>query len=169
VRIIGRALVLPRDLRDDVNTDVIIAGQYLRLPEAELAPHAFEAVMPDFPGRAHERPVLVAGANMGCGSSREQAVKALLGCGVRLVLAHSFGQIFQRNAINLGLPPVVLSGAADLIAHDSLVEADLAEGWVRCDGVEVGRVSYPTHIRAILEAGGILPLLKKDPNALVGR
>lgn len=162
----GCILRLPEELHAEVNTDVIIAGRYLRLPEEELAQHAFEGVIPNFQTLAKQRSILVAGRNMGAGSSREQAPKALLGAGIRLVLAESFGSIFFRNAINLGLPVLHVPNAVGLFTMDDEVVANLETGALHRRGVQVATVALPNHIMKILRAGGILPLLRNDPGAL---
>lgn len=104
----------------NVNTDVIIRIERLSdFPQDELEPYAFEAwrfdeggaEVPDFvlnkaPWRG--APILLAGPNFGCGSSREGAVHALNCIGVRVVIAPSFGGIFRNNCYQNGTLPVVL-------------------------------------------------------------
>ena len=164
MKLTGHSFRLPEPLWDDINTDVIIAGRHLRLPEQELGHHAFEGVVEGFPELVRERPIMVAGANMGCGSSREQAPKALIGCGVKLILAQSFGFIFHRNAINLGLPVLTVPDADLLQAlADRELIVDLGSGVIQSNGRELARVEPlgPSLLR-ILDAGGILPLLSKE-------
>jgi len=89
----------------DINTDVIIPGQFLVLTNSEeLAKHAMEGLDLEFHKKVKERKIIVAEKNFGCGSSREQAPIALKYAGVHCILAHSFARIFYRNAINVGLP-----------------------------------------------------------------
>ncbi len=89
----------------DINTDVIIPGQFLVLTNSEeLAKHAMEGLDLEFHKKVKERKIIVAEKNFGCGSSREQAPIALKYAGVRCILAHSFARIFYRNAVNVGLP-----------------------------------------------------------------
>jgi 3-isopropylmalate/(R)-2-methylmalate dehydratase small subunit len=166
----GRVFALPAELRDDLNTDVILPAAFLRLPEEELGDHAFHNALPGFRDRLAGRTVLVGGANLGCGSSREQAPKALLGCGVRLVIAESFGNIFFRNALNLGLGllKVADTGAAVASLSDVELAADLATGTVTAQGVHIQGEPLTPHLMSIVRAGGILPLLRQDPSALAG-
>lgn len=111
-------------LRANVDTDVIIRVERLvGTTKAEMGAHAFEVWRrrpdgsedPDFvlnrPG-FRGAPILLAGANFGCGSSREGAVWALAGSGIRAVIAPSFSDIFANNALQNGLLPVVLPEAA---------------------------------------------------------
>lgn len=102
---------LAASLREDnIDTDVIYPARFLTITARDgLGAYAFH----DREFRTHGAPVLVAGANFGCGSSREQAVWALLGAGVRCVIAPSFGEIFAGNCIRNGVLPVTL--AADQI------------------------------------------------------
>jgi 3-isopropylmalate/(R)-2-methylmalate dehydratase small subunit len=105
----GRAVALERR---DVDTDQIIPAAWLkRVERTGFAPGLFGAWREDpafvlnQPGAA-EAKVLVAGANFGCGSSREHAVWALLDFGFQAVVAPSFADIFRNNCISSGLVPV---------------------------------------------------------------
>src|SRR5438477_6622617 len=89
---------------DNINSDIIIAGRYLIYIEPDkLAEHAFEMLGDGFPSRLRKFDILVAGRNFGCGSAREQAVTAIMGLGIKAVIAVSFARTFYRNAINSGL------------------------------------------------------------------
>ncbi|WP_437762666.1 3-isopropylmalate dehydratase [Sorangium sp. So ce281] len=168
MKISGSVFQIPQEMWDDVNTDLILPGAYLRVPEEELGSHAFEGVIPDFPRLAQTRPILVAGSNMGCGSSREQAPKALLGCGVRLVIAASFGGIFFRNAFNLGLMLLKVPDIEVLrtLCTDAHLEVDPEQGTVVRSSGDMLRVSpLPPHQLRIVQAGGILQLIRNNPGA----
>lgn len=89
----------------NIDTDQIYPGGYLDLTDPEVvAQHAMERVDPDFVKEVKPGDMIVAGANFGCGSSREHAAVTLKASGIAVVLAESFARIFYRNAINLGLP-----------------------------------------------------------------
>ena len=154
MKLCGRALRLPSDL----DTDVIIAGRYLRTKDRSVwAARAFEDLDPTLATRLAGA-VLVAGPNFGCGSSREQAAIALREAGVVAVVAPSFARIFYRNAINLGLP----IAEAELDCEDGdMVEVDLEAGLVRAgDRPPVPIAPLSSRMRAILGAGGLVELLK---------
>ena len=104
----GRAWILG----DDIDTDVLAPGLYMKGPIAEMARHCLESVEPDFAAQVAEGDIIVAGANFGIGSSREQAAEVLTLLGVKAVVAKSFGGIFYRNALNFGL--LAVTSAADL-------------------------------------------------------
>jgi 3-isopropylmalate/(R)-2-methylmalate dehydratase small subunit len=103
--------------RPDVDTDQIIPKQFLkRIERTGYGEFLFFDWMrdPDFvlnrPG-SRGAPILIAGRNFGCGSSREHAAWALEDFGFRVVIAPSFGDIFHSNAINSGMAPVQLPAA----------------------------------------------------------
>ncbi|TKD50730.1 3-isopropylmalate dehydratase small subunit [Sphingomonas baiyangensis] len=98
----------------NVDTDIIIPAHWLKTTSREgLGKGAFEAVRRE-PGNVFDAPehagspLLIAGDNFGCGSSREHAAWALADMGVRAVLAPSFSDIFSGNAVKNGIVPVVL-------------------------------------------------------------
>ncbi len=87
--------------RDNIDTDVILPGTYLKLHNYdEIAKHAMEGIDPDFHSRVKKGDFIVAGKNFGCGSSREHAPIALSHCGISGVLALSFARIFYRNSVD---------------------------------------------------------------------
>ena len=166
MKLSGRVYQLPEELRDHVNTDVILASSFLRLPEAELGAYAFHNVLPDFSTQLQGATVLVADRNFGCGSSREQAPKALISAGVQLVIAASFGFIFHRNAVNLGLATLVMPDDQQRQSLQGQIEVDLAQGKVQSgEGALQGNALADSTLQ-ILHAGGLLPLLALDNAAL---
>jgi len=148
---------------DDIDTDVLAPGAYLKLPAEEAARHCLEAVAPQFAQQVQRGDIVVAGANFGMGSSREQAAQALKILGVGAILARGFARIFYRNAINLGLPALFFPAAAEIAARDRL-EVELLQGEVRN---VTTRKTYriepvPPHLLELLKDGGLMPhLLKK--------
>ena len=114
-RIAGRAVALDRR---DVDTDQIIPAAWLkRVERTGFAQGLFGAWREDpafalnLPGAA-EAKILVAGANFGCGSSREHAVWALQDFGFQAVIAPSFADIFRGNAVSSGLVPAAAAEQA---------------------------------------------------------
>ncbi|MFZ1314697.1 MAG: 3-isopropylmalate dehydratase small subunit [Methanothrix sp.] len=139
---------------DDVDTDVIIPGRYLRTRDRHLwAEHVMEGIDPQFASRVGKGDIIVAGENFGSGSSREQAPVALKEAGVAAVVARSFARIFYRNAINVGLP---LIEAAPLCREGDLVEVDLQAGTVRVGERVYQGGRLPRFLMEILEDGGLV-------------
>lgn len=148
---------------DDVNTDLIIPGKYLdNYDPAHLAAHAMEGANKEFASGVSNGDIIVAGANFGCGSSREQAVTALKHAGVRAVVAKSFARIFYRNAVNLGLTVVVSPDASDIVHEGDLVYFDPEGGALSsADGLLRARLEpVPEHLKRILDKGGLVPYIK---------
>ena len=149
---------------DDVNTDVIFPGKYTYQPltPEEMATHALEDLDPSFAKEVKEGDVIVAGANFGCGSSREQAATCLVAAGVAAVIAKSFSRIFFRNAINNGLPVIELKEGIDGIKKGNIVKIDFERGIVVHKGNEYHFPALPAEVLAILEDGGLIPHVRKE-------
>jgi 3-isopropylmalate/(R)-2-methylmalate dehydratase small subunit len=133
----GRVSVLDRS---DVDTDQIIPKQFLkRVERTGFGEFLFYDWAKEPGWDLPANPVLVAGANFGCGSSREHAPWALEDYGFRAVIAPSFADIFYSNCTKVGLLPVVLpeEEVRALMAAGE-AEVDLAAQVVRFDGREVG-------------------------------
>lgn len=148
---------------DDVDTDRILPGKYLRLlTREELAPHAMEGLDPDFATSVKQGDIIVAGENVGCGSSREAAPQALIGCGIAAIVAASFGRIFYRNALNLGLPLVVCPEIGGKIQTGDTIEISLKEGKliVESSKEELDIEPLPGVLQDILDAGGLVEWVK---------
>ena len=139
---------------DNVDTDVIIPGKYLRSADFKVfAEHAMEGIDPGFRPEAGD--VIVAGNNFGCGSSREQAPLAIKHAGISCVVAKSFARIFFRNAINVGLP-IVEADVADAVQKGDVVEIDLDTGCVTANGIRYTSTRLPDFLQDILNAGGLV-------------
>lgn len=145
---------------DDIDTDAIIPGRFLTIYDpAELAKHAFEGTRDEFAKEAREGDVVVAGTNFGCGSSREHAPLALLGAGVKVVVAKSFARIFYRNAVNTGLLPLVCP-EADAIRDGATVSVYIAAGYIEVDGRRLAVEPVPGFMKEIVDAGGLVAYAK---------
>jgi 3-isopropylmalate dehydratase small subunit len=147
----------------DVDTDQIIASQYLLYPTIdEMKTHTFESLSPDFAGEVKAGDYVVASENFGCGSSREQAPSVLKALGVKAVIAKSFARIFYRNAINIGLPVIVCKELHDHVKDGDEMELDMKEGVVRVNGKEYECTKLPEYMQGILDQGGLIASLNKE-------
>lgn len=152
-------------LGDNISTDHIISGKYkfsaIDSIEAML-PHVLEEVIPEFYKKISKGDIIVAGKNFGKGSSREQAPRLLKIIGVSAILAKSFAHIFYRNAINIGLPVIVVQKISDISETGDIIEIDIENGVVRniSRGIEEKVSPYPKELAIILEAGGVIEYIK---------
>ena len=149
-------------LGDDIDTDQLAPGQYMRGGIEAIAAHCLEASRPDFAGSVRPGDIVVAGRNFGAGSSREQAAEALRHLGVAAVVANSFAGIFYRNAVNLGLP-VLVAPSTQGIAEGDAAEVDAAAGTLTLTdtGQQIPLEPMPENLRAIIADGGLVPHLKR--------
>ncbi len=145
---------------DQIDTDVLAPGPYMRKPLPELAQHCLEAVDPLFAKQVRQGDLVIGGIGFGIGSSREQAVQALAQLGVAAVVAQSFARIFFRNAINLGLPalacPQIRAATGDdveLRPSDGLIINHSQNTRFDCDPI-------PAQLMAVVAAGGLMPWLQ---------
>lgn len=150
---------------DNVDTDVIIPARYLNVSEpAELARHCLEDLDRSFAAGVRPGDIVVAGANFGCGSSREHAPLALKAAGVSCVVAESFARIFYRNAINIGLPIVECPEAARATSAGQVLEIELESGTVR--NQDLGRTfqatPYPPFMLELMAAGGLVEYTRRQ-------
>jgi len=154
----GRAFVFG----DNIDTDALAPGAYMKGPIEALLPHCLEATDPAFARSVRPGDVVVAGRNFGIGSSREQAAQALKLLGVAAVIAQSFGGIFHRNALNLGLPVLACADAPRIRAGD-LVRVDAAAGRIENEttGAVLSAEKLPGFLLEMLEAGGLVPYLER--------
>ena len=155
----GRAFVFG----DNVDTDVLAPGRWMKASPDELARHCLEALDPTFASTVAPGDVVIAGGNFGMGSSREQAAISLRRLGVAAVVAPSFARIFFRNAINAGLAPIVLrEPAVDLQPGDQIIAdpaADFVENLTR--GRRYAAQPLPRHLLDIIQEGGLMQYLKR--------
>lgn len=159
--IAGRARVFG----DDINTDYIITSRRKResLDPAVLRRYLFEEIDPNLAATIEPGDVIVAGRNFGCGSAMEVAVTAVVGAGIRAVLARSFSRTYYRNAVNNGLLPVIcdtsgiregdrlrIETGAAMVVHNISTGAALEAG------------KLPKIMAEILEAGGLVAYFKQN-------
>ena len=145
---------------DDIDTDAIIPGRFLTINDPkELAKHAFEGTRDEFAREVTAGDVVVGGRNFGCGSSREHAPLALVGAGVQVVVARSFARIFFRNAVNVGLLPVVCEDA-DRIPDGAKVTVNTKGHMIKVDGKKFPIEPVPVFMQGIIDAGGLVAYAK---------
>ncbi len=146
---------------DNLDTDMLAPGGYMKFGIEEIAKHCLESVSPKFASEVKAGDIVVAGRNFGCGSSREQAPEALRHLGVSALVAPSFAGLFYRNCFNLGLPAVVCADAGKIWPGDQL-KIDFAgkiENLTKSETYACEPI--PEHLQTLVRDGGLLPHLEK--------
>ncbi len=146
--------------KDDIDTDVILPGQYLKLHDyAEIAKHAMEGIDKNFHSKVKNAEFIVAGKNFGCGSSREHATIALSQSGIKAVLAVSFARIFYRNAVDGAflLPIEIDENAYKNISDKDELEINTEKNKINNLTKEqvYSMKPFPELIKKIIDAGGL--------------
>ena len=145
---------------DHIDTDVIIPTEFVGRSEPDwLARGCFSKVFPGFSDRVKPGDLIFAGENFGCGSSREHAPLAIKATGIACVVAASFGRIFYRSAINIGLPAIVCPQAISHSITGEEAAVNLSAGVVIVAGKKFPFRQFPPQVTAILEGGGLVSLM----------
>lgn len=152
-----------RKFGDNIDTDTIAPGTTLQFPVEEMKKHAFSPIAPEFYKTVKEGDVIVAGNNFGCGSSREQATMVVKELGFRFIACESMARIYLRNCIGLGVYPILTKGVSSLFNEGDEIEIDIDRGELK--NVRTGKTLSFEPLSGtplnILNAGGIIPILKK--------
>jgi len=152
----GRVWVIDRD---NIDTDMIFHNRYLAITDpAEMGRYTFDNLegWEDFASRAQPGDIVVTGRNFGCGSSRQQAVDCFATLGVQAIVARSYGAIYERNAINAGLPVVVADLVESGLSDGDEMTIDLASGAIERPGGEIQGEPFSEVQMAIYQRGGLL-------------
>ena len=151
----GRAWIFGRN----VNTDLIYPKVWFRptYVPGEMASHLMVGIDEEFPKKVRRGDVIVGGQNFGCGSSREEAAAAMKEAGIGAVIAPSFGRLFTRNCINVGLPVVTSPGIDERVNRGDEIEIDLAQGFIRNlrTGYEARLAPIAPESLRLIQDGGI--------------
>jgi len=148
---------------DNVDTDAIVAGEYLDAPIEETIKHVFASLKPDFVNEVRQGDVIVAGKNFGCGSSRENAPASLKAVGIKCIIAESFARIFFRNAIAIGLPVISALGVPGRFQEGDTASIDFSRSMIVnvTDGDSLPAEPLADEMIEILDSGGILEVLRR--------
>lgn len=148
---------------DNIDTDVIIPARYLNTKDPnELASHCMEDIDLSFAKEVKKGDFIIAGANFGCGSSREHAPLAIKTSGIKAVIAKSFARIFYRNAINIGLVIIENSQIQGEVEKDDVIDIDLNNGKIinKTKNKEYSFAPYPKEIQNLINMGGLVNYTK---------
>lgn len=147
---------------NDIDTDMLAPGQYMAAPIGVLASHCLESIAPEFAKDVQPGDIIFAGENFGIGSSREQAAQALKHLGIAAVVARSFGGIFYRNAINLGLAVFETPNELPIETGESVsLETDRAMVTLTDRQETLQLDPLPEFLLDIVKSGGLVAQLEK--------
>ena len=145
----------------DVDTDQLAPGHTMKHGLDVTARHCLEGLRPDFATQVRRGDVIVAGANFGIGSSREQAASVLVQLGVAAVIAPSYSGLYFRNACNVGLLLLSCDSSGSIDDGENLAFDARAGTISRADGTVLRCQPIPGFLLDMVEAGGLLPQLKQ--------
>jgi len=145
---------------DDLNTDAMYPAFAMKMEPADAARHIFYELRPGWTEHVQPGDIVLAGKNFGVGSSRPVAT-LFLELGVAGLVAEEFNSLFFRNAVNAGLPAMVLPAAATIFSDGDTGTFDLSDGSWRNDTTgDSGTVPVlPGLILDIIASGGVMPRL----------
>jgi len=149
---------------DNLNTDQMFAGNLtynVQSSEPEkIMPHLFKGFDNSFSERVKEGDIIMAGANFGCGSSREHPSVGLAFAGIKAVICKSVNRIFYRSAVNQGLPILLVPEAAEAYKQGDRVDIDFAKGLVIIEGRPYAFSPLPPKLMEIFNAKGLVNYVK---------
>lgn len=154
----GRVWVIPLN---NIDTDMIYHNKYLAVKDIkEMGRYAFSNLKgwEDFPEKAKPGDIIIAGENFGCGSSRQQAVNCFKSLKIGMIIAKSFGIIYERNAINSGFP-IMVADVDDLkLKNGDEIEVDFIKGEIKRlrTGEVIKGVPFSQIQLSIYKRGGLL-------------
>ena len=154
---------------DNISTDLMMPAFLIDkdadITTEERAKYCMFSNRPDWAEQVRPGDIIIAGRNLGCGSSRPAAAQ-LKALGTSIVAAESMSRIFFRNAINLGFPVLICKGLTKVFMEGDIAEMEVTSGTVRnltskksLQGETLPADRSPMQI---LNAGGIMPLLEKE-------
>jgi 3-isopropylmalate/(R)-2-methylmalate dehydratase small subunit len=152
-------------LGDQINTDVISPGRWMREGMEVLRLHTMEAIRPDFYKDVQPGDIIVAGRNFGCGSHRQPATTIMEVLGIQAIVADSIARIYYRNCISAGIPIFGVDGVSEMFQERDDIEIIMDSERVkiknRTKGGEAEAPPISATMLKVLEAGGVYPLLKQ--------
>ncbi|MFA6924396.1 MAG: aconitase/3-isopropylmalate dehydratase large subunit family protein [Bacteroidales bacterium] len=151
---------------DNLNTDQMFAGNLtynINSSEGDkIIPHLFKGFDDSFSDNVKEGDIIIAGANFGCGSSREHPSVGLAFAGMKAVICKSVNRIFYRSSVNQGLPIIVLPEAVSNYKQNDNVDVDFSKGIVKINENEFRFSPLPSKLVGIFKAKGLVNWVKNN-------
>lgn len=150
----------------NINTDLIYPNHYFkpRYEVGEMGQHVMSGADPDFPSKVALGDIIVGERNFGCGSSREEAAGCMREAGIGALCAPSFGRLFMRNCINLGVPVIVCPGIEKNVSEGDILEVDLSRGRIHnlTTGYKSTVPSMAPELLKLLQDGGLIEYTRRE-------
>lgn len=148
---------------DNINTDLILPNRAFYLTPEEQVEYVFSANRPGWAKQVQKGDILIGGKNFGMGSSRP-AARSLKNLGLACLVAPYINGLFFRNAVNFAFPALECPGVDEAFNEGDIAEVAFTEGRVRnlTQDTELIAKVLPAPLLAIVNAGGIYPLLEKE-------
>ena len=155
----------------NIPTDLITPANVTLRGIGEMVKHVLETANPDFPKNVKPGDILVAGRNFGCSSGRAIAAKALKATGISAIVAELFSRTFYRNGHEIGLPLLEVAGVHDLVETGDRVRVDIRGGTIEnlTSGKSLRGNPSPEFLLEMVQAGGLIPLLKSGSRFFLGQ
>jgi 3-isopropylmalate/(R)-2-methylmalate dehydratase small subunit len=147
---------------DNISTDHILPSRFMtQIKPHELAANCLAGADPEFARNVKPGDIVVAGLNIGYGSSREQAPQSLKYAGVGAVIAKSFARIFYRNCYNVGMPAIVCPEFSEEAKNMDKAEINLEAGIITnlTTGKQYQFVKPPAFLIEYIQLGGLIPYI----------
>ncbi|MBN3036054.1 MAG: 3-isopropylmalate dehydratase large subunit [Bacteroidales bacterium] len=150
---------------DNLNTDQMFAGNLtyniLSSEPEKIMPHLFKGFDDSFSGRVSAGDIIIAGANFGCGSSREHPAVGLAHAGIRAVICKSVNRIFYRSSVNQGLPIIIQPEAVERFQPNQKVDIDFSRGQIIMGDQEYRFAPLPDKLMKIFAARGLVNYIRQ--------
>jgi 3-isopropylmalate/(R)-2-methylmalate dehydratase large subunit len=149
---------------DNLNTDQMFAGNLtynINSSEGEkILPYLFKGFDNNFAGRVKPGDIIMAGANFGCGSSREHPSVGLACAGIKAVICKSVNRIFYRSSVNQGLPILLVPEAVNAFKQGEKVDIDFGKGRITVGNKKFNFAPLPSKLMDIFQAKGLVNYVK---------
>jgi homoaconitate hydratase family protein/3-isopropylmalate dehydratase small subunit len=149
---------------DNLNTDQMFAGNLTYNVQStepdKIMPHLFKGFDNSFSDRVKSGDIIMAGANFGCGSSREHPSVGLAYAGIKAVICKSVNRIFYRSSVNQGLPIILVPEAVNAYKQGDEVTIDFGKGLVYIGSDQYPFAPLPDKLMEIFEAKGLVNYVK---------
>jgi len=151
---------------DNLNTDQMFAGNLtynINSSEGDkIMPYLFKGFDDSFTDRVKQNDIIIAGANFGCGSSREHPSVGLAYAGIKAVIVKSVNRIFYRSSVNQGLPIIVLPEAIENYKQGDKVSINFVDGIITIGNKQFKFAPLPLKLMAIFESKGLVNYVKSN-------